>query len=241
LGKNLRFSLNNFEELPSTMDKANQMAKRGADEGSVIIASRQTKGKGRDGRIWESPEGGLYMSVILRPAVWASESHKLVYLAGNAAASALAGAIAKRIDIKWPNDLVYANLKVGGVLCEGSSVGRELNFAIVGVGINTNVDKFSSDLADKVTSVNQITGFETDNDKLARSVLNEISRRYEKFPDNFRELLDEWRGLTTTLGREVLCDGVRGKAVDIDDEGYLLLVDETGEETWVVSGSIEYP
>ncbi len=241
MGNNLRFSLNKFEELPSTMDRANQMAKRGADEGSVIIASRQAKGRGRDGRTWESPKGGLYVSVILRPAVWASESHKLVYLAGNAAAAALAGAIAKRIDIKWPNDLMYADKKVGGVLCEGSSVGRELDFAIVGVGINTNVEKFSSDLVGKATSVNEIIGFQIDNDKLARSVLNEISRRYESFPDNFRELLDEWKGLTTTLGRDVLCDGIRGKAIDVDDEGYLLLVDEKGEETWVVSGTIEYP
>lgn len=241
MGKGLKFSLHNFEELPSTMDKANQMAMRGADEGAVIIASKQTKGRGRDGNVWESPEGGLYMSVLLRPALWASESHKLVYLAGNSAASALAGAIGKRIEIKWPNDLIYADQKVGGVLCEGYSVGRELEFGIVGIGINTNVTGFVPDLAAKATSVLQITGFELDNDKLAGSVLNEISRRYEDFPDNFRELLGEWRELTNTLGRNVIVDGVRGKAMDIDEEGYLLFVDEDGEETWIVSGTIEYP
>ncbi|MCK4443150.1 MAG: biotin--[acetyl-CoA-carboxylase] ligase, partial [Thermoplasmata archaeon] len=210
MGRELKFSLHNFEALPSTMDKANQMAKRGAEEGSVIIASKQTKGRGRNGSLWESPEGGLYMSVILRPAVWASESHKLVYLAGNAAASALAGTIEKRIEIKWPNDLIYAEKKVGGVLCEGYSVGRELEFGIIGIGINTNVTGFAPDLVGKATSVHQITGFELDNDKLAGSILNEISRRYGGFPDNFRELLDEWRELTTTLGRDIIYDGVKG-------------------------------
>ena len=241
MGRELKFSLHNFEALTSTMDKANQMAKRGADEGSVVITSKQTKGRGRNRSLWESPEGGLYMSVILRPAVWASESHKLVYLAGNAAASALAGTIGKRIEIKWPNDLMYAEKKVGGVLCESYSVGRELEFGIMGIGINTNVTSFAPDLVGKATSVHQITGFELDNDKLAGSVLNEISRRYEDFPDNFQELLDEWRELTTTLGRDIICDGVKGRARDIDEEGYLLFVDEDGEETWIVSGTIEYP
>lgn len=223
------------------MDKANQMAMRGAEEGSVIISSKQTKGRGRNGRAWESPRGGLYMSVLLRPPMWAGESHKLVYLAGNATASALAGFIGKRIEIKWPNDLVYADQKIGGVLCEGYSVGRELEFGIVGIGINTNVPGFVPDLAGKATSVLQITGFELDNDKLAKSVLSEISRRYEDFPDNFRELLEEWKDLNATLGRNVICDGVRGKAVDVDEEGYLLFVDEDGEETWIVTATIEYP
>ncbi len=223
------------------MDKANQMAMRGAEEGSIVIASKQAKGRGRDGRVWESPRGGLYMSVILRPPMWASESHKLVYLAGNAAASALAGFIGKRIEIKWPNDLVYSEQKIGGVLCEGYSVGRELEFGIVGIGINTNVPGFVPDLAGKATSVLQITGFELDNDKLAGSILNEISRRYEDFPDNFRELLDEWKDLNATLGRSIVCDGVRGKAVDVDEDGYLLFVDEDGEEIWIASATIEYP
>jgi BirA family biotin operon repressor/biotin-[acetyl-CoA-carboxylase] ligase len=241
MGENLKFSLHNFEALPSTMDKANQMAMRGAEEGAVIIASKQTKGRGRNGSVWQSPEGGLYMSIILRPAVWTSESHKLVYLAGNAVAVALAGAMAKRIDIKWPNDLVYADQKVGGVLCEGYSMGKELEFAIVGIGINTNVTGFVPDLAGKATSVLQITGFELDNDKLTNLILKEISRRYEDFPDNFRDLIDEWRGFTSTLGRSIIVDGVKGKAVDVDEEGYLLFVDENGEETWIVSGTIEYP
>lgn len=241
MGEELKFSLHNFETLPSTMDKANQMAMRGADEGAAVVAKNQTKGRGRDGSVWESPRGGLHMSILLRPAIWASESHKLVYLAGNAAASALAGTIGKRIEIKWPNDLVYAEQKIGGVLCEGYSVGRELEFAVVGIGINTNVAGFVPDISAKATSVLQITGFELDNDKLVASILREISRRYEDFPDNFRELLDEWRDLNTTLGRNIICDGVKGKAVDIDEEGYLLFVDENGEETWIVSATIEYP
>ncbi len=233
--------MHNFDSLPSTMDKANQMAMRGAEEGSVVIASKQTKGRGRDARTWESPRGGLYMSVILRPALWASESHKLVYLAGNSAASALAATIGKRIEIKWPNDLVYADQKIGGVLCEGYSVGKELEFGIVGIGVNTNVAGFVSDTAGKATSVLQITGFELDNDKLVSSVLNEISRRYEDFPDNFRDILAEWKDLNATLGRDVVCDGVKGRAVDVDDEGYLLFVDKNGEETWIVSATIEHP
>jgi BirA family biotin operon repressor/biotin-[acetyl-CoA-carboxylase] ligase len=222
------------------MDTARRMGEEGCEEGTVIVANEQAKGRGRDGRGWESPRGGLYLSVVLRPDIAADKSHQLVLLAGNAAAQAIARIVGENIEIKWPNDVCHNGLKVGGLLCEGSSMGEKLRFAILGMGINTNVQGFSPELGGQATSILRIKNQEVDNDIVATSILNELSTRYADFPNNFPELLEEWRGLTTTLGREIMLDGKLVRALDVDDEGFLL-VEEGGKQRRIVSGTVEYP
>jgi biotin-(acetyl-CoA carboxylase) ligase len=95
-------------------------------------------------------------------------------------------------------------------------------------------------LKDKATSILRITDREVDNDKVAEVILHELSERYKDFPGNFPELLDEWRELTTTLDRSVVLDGKMVRALDVDDEGFLL-VDDGGRRRRVVSGTLEYP
>ncbi len=222
------------------MDTARKLAEGGCEEGAVVISKEQTRGRGRGGRKWMSPRGGLYLSVVLRPDIPADESHKLIFLAGNAAAIGLAHVTGENIEIKWPNDLCHNELKVGGILCESSSMGKELRFAILGMGINTDIRGLPPELEDKATSILRVTDREVDSDGVAEVVLNELSARYKDFPGNFSELLDEWRDLTTTLDRSVMLDGKMVTALDVDDDGFLL-VDDGGAQRRVVSGTLEYP
>ncbi|MFQ5885186.1 MAG: biotin--[acetyl-CoA-carboxylase] ligase, partial [Thermoplasmata archaeon] len=205
--KKLEFAVKHFKTLESTMDTAKEMAEEGAAEGTVIIADQQTCGRGRNSRTWESPQGGLYLSLILRPNVQASEAHKLIILSGVAAARALEELTKKRMETKWPNDLIHSGRKIGGLLCETSSLGEEIKFAVLGIGINTNISHFPSEIESTATSLLKITGNEVGNDLVADGTLKEISARYEGFPHNFPELLEEWRRLSNTLGRDVLLDG----------------------------------
>jgi len=239
--KKLEFVVKHFRTLESTMVTAREMAEKGAPEGTVIIADQQTHGRGRNGRTWESPQGGLYLSLILRPNIQASEAHKLIFLSGVAAAQALGELTKRRIEIKWPNDLIYTGRKIGGLLCEASSLGEEIKFAVLGIGINTNISHFPSEIEGTATSLLQITGNEVGNDLVADGILKEISARYEGFPHSFPELLEEWRALSNTLGRDILLDGEKVKAVDVDQEGFLIVVDKDGTRRRVVSGRIEYP
>jgi BirA family biotin operon repressor/biotin-[acetyl-CoA-carboxylase] ligase len=240
LPNELEFVIHHHDVLESTMDTARKMAEEGCEEGTVVIAREQTKGRGRGGRTWMSPRGGLYLSVVLRPDISAGESHKLIYLAGNATAVGLAHLTGENIDLKWPNDLYHNELKVGGILCESSSMGKDLRFAILGMGINTDVRGLPTELKDKATSIHRISNERVDNDRVAEVILNELSARYKNFPKNFRELLDEWRGITTTLDRSVILDGKMVKALDVDEDG-ALLVDDGGRKRKVVSGTLSYP
>jgi BirA family biotin operon repressor/biotin-[acetyl-CoA-carboxylase] ligase len=223
------------------MDTAKEMADDIAKEGTVVIADRQTEGRGRNGRTWDSPPGGLYLSLILKPRILVFEAHKLIFLSGTAVAEALRRTTGRKMEIKWPNDIIHADKKVGGLLCETSSLGKTLRFAVLGIGINTNVPRFSTDLEGGATSLLQIAGKEVDNDQVAERIMQEISTRYENFPENFQELLAEWKNLTNTLGRDVLLEGEMFRAIDIDEEGFLLVVDKEGKEKRIVSGTVDYP
>jgi BirA family biotin operon repressor/biotin-[acetyl-CoA-carboxylase] ligase len=240
LPNELKFVYHRHDVIESTMDTARKLAETGCEEGTVVIAKEQTRGRGRGGRTWRSPKGGLYLSVILRPPIPADESHKLVYLAANAAAVGLAHLTGEKIDLKWPNDLHHDGLKVGGILCESSSMGKGLRFAIIGMGINTDLRGLPGELKDTASSILRITNKEVDNDRVAEAILSELSSRYENFPDNFPELLDEWRELTTTLDRTVILDGGMVRALDVDNDGFLLVEDD-GRIRRVVSGTLGYP
>ncbi|UCD91683.1 MAG: biotin--[acetyl-CoA-carboxylase] ligase [Methanobacteriota archaeon] len=237
---NLEFVIEHFETLESTMNTAKELAEKGAKEGTVIIADRQTHGRGRDDRSWESPEGGLYLSLILKPDIPANEAHQLIFLSGVAVAKTLSEITEEKMEIKWPNDIVHSYGKIAGVLCETSTVGEELRYAVLGMGINTNIPHFSYELEESAISLLQITKNEYKNRRIAQRILEEISERYEDFPSNFPQLVGEWRVLSNILGKEVLLDGEKVKAIDVDEQGFLIVEDREGSQRKILSGTIEY-
>ena len=232
LGRNIFFS----REVGSTNEWAKELARLGACEGTVVLAETQTAGHGRLGREWLSPVGGLWFSVILRPQLTPAESARLVFAAGLAVAEALREQYGLRVETKWPNDVLVDGRKTCGVLTEMNSVGEKVNFVVVGVGVNVNFDVgkvFPKELQETATSLKKECGEQVSLDELLRVLLVKLEKTYESFTTGgFLPVLVEWRKYARFLGSQVEVsndDGrLRGVALDVDEEGALLLKQENG-------------
>lgn len=129
--------LHYFDRVSSTMDVLHELAAGGAEAGSAVLAGEQLEGRGSRGRSWHSPPGGLWLSVLFRPPV--AQGLEVISLrAGLAVAEAMQPLISERLQLKWPNDLMLRNRKLGGVLCEARWQGESLAWVAVGVGMNVN-------------------------------------------------------------------------------------------------------
>lgn len=207
----------------STNEVAKELAEQGASEGTAVIAREQTAGRGRLGRPWRSPPGGLWMSVVLRPVLPASQWPLLGFAAALAAAEAIEGVAGVPTQLKWPNDLIAGGRKVGGILVEAGGT-----YAVAGIGINANVtiDQVDSELAATATSLETLRGGPVDLPALAREVLSQFERFYDVLTKEPAAILQRWRERSTILGRRVQIVGVQtfeGLAEDVDMEGALLV------------------
>jgi len=185
-----------LRKVDSTNNFAKKLARYGAAEGTVVVAEEQTAGRGRHGRKWFSPKGGLYFSIILRPKVKVNEAVGIVVVAGLAAVKVLSEDYGLKVEVKWPNDVLLDGKKVCGILAEMSSVGEEVNYVVVGIGINVNsviAKDFPEELKPIAASLRE---------KLKRKVaLEPLLKRYlEKFEEvyethnllGFQPLMAEW-------------------------------------------------
>jgi BirA family biotin operon repressor/biotin-[acetyl-CoA-carboxylase] ligase len=226
---------------PSTNDVARRLAEGGAEAGSVVIADRQTAGRGRLGRAWWSPpDGAILMSVILRPRASRERIPALTLEAGLAVAEVL---IARGVDarLKWPNDVLVRGLKVAGILCElvDDTAGRSV--VIVGIGLNTNViaEGFPPELAGIATSVQAELGAPVDRDALARELVAAIVARARRF-DLAGLDVDAANALSMTARARVrAADGREGEALGIAGSGALrVLWDRASAPEEVFAGEI---
>lgn len=218
------------EETGSTNDDARQLALEGAPHGTAVLARRQLAGRGRDGRAFASPGGGMYLSVVLRPRAPPSAWGLLPIAAGLGVLDALArwGFDAR---LKWPNDVLLDGRKVGGILVE--SRWGEAPFAVVGVGLNlaaTPADlPLATCLAEHGAAPEARAAAEA-----AREGIVEAARRLD---EDARGVLDAARARCVTLGRMVAWEGGEGRAVDIDADG-ALVVESEGRRVRVVAGDV---
>ena len=190
-----------FSTIESTNDVASAIAQSGDCEGAVVIADAQTAGRGRRGHTWFSPAGsGLYVSIVLTPARARVERDRATTLLPLAAGVALAEAVdlmtALRIEIKWPNDLLIARRKLGGILAEAVTA-RALNTVdavVLGYGINVGAMAYPPELSDRATSLESELDRPVERAQLWVETLAAISRRYEDLLDGrFDAILDAWR------------------------------------------------
>lgn len=217
-------------------DSTNEMAKRESKmpHGTVFIANKQTKGKGRLGRSWESEKNtGIYMSVLIKDTLPLRDVAQLTLIAGVAVCRAL-GCNAK---IKWPNDVIIGSRKVSGILTERSG-----DAIICGIGVNVNTKVFPPELRDKATSLYIESGEKYDRDYICALILNEFEQLYNEFKvGGFENIYAEYFDLCATLGNDVVAiiDGeeVGGFACGISPEGGLIIDTEEGEIT-VTSGEV---
>jgi BirA family biotin operon repressor/biotin-[acetyl-CoA-carboxylase] ligase len=225
-----------FEETGSTNDVASQAGRRGAEGGLAIFAERQTAGRGRFGRRWESASHkGLWFSLLLRPELPLAHWTRLTTWTVVALASALEQHVRAKVDIKWPNDCFVNGRKVAGILIEAGHSLTQEPFAVIGIGVNVNhePDDFPPELAETATSLAIIEGEPVDRVALAATILRELSHRLPALNDGFAAIVAEAERRNFLIGRwiQVQVGGsvVEGMAEALDEQGQLLLRREDGE------------
>jgi BirA family biotin operon repressor/biotin-[acetyl-CoA-carboxylase] ligase len=224
--------------LGSTQERARELAQTGTPHGTLVIAEVQTGGRGRLGRSWGSPKGGLWMSLVLRPSFDATLAPRITQTAAVGVAKAL-WEIGVEARIKWPNDLLAGGKKICGILAESSAEnatlpaeGRRLDYAILGVGMNANLDPAELGVPDReVTTIRSELGHDVVLLDLLRALLSNLEAELGRIED-FGAVLDDWRKLDCTLGEKVRVrrfdDTIEGRAVDLSQEGALLLATPHG-------------
>ncbi len=226
-----------FDEVGSTQKVAAELANDGAAHGTVVIAERQSAGRGRMGRQWHSPPGlNLYQTIILRPTMPLAEVPRLSLVAGVAAAEALESVAAGLVALKWPNDVWLRGRKAGGIIAEAvTDPGQGLRCVLLGIGINVNLapDQIPEELRDKATSIRIATGRQCDRIALAAALFNRLDSRYMEIQQHgFAVVRPRWEGYSALTGKRVtVIDGgarITGTVRGIDAEGALMLETESG-------------
>ncbi len=216
-------------ETPSTIDLAKEWLRDGGPEGAVIIAGRQTEGRGRRGRQWASPEGGLWMSVIARPDIESARAGLLGIGFGLAAAEAVSAEAGCSVGVKWPNDLWLGGKKVGGVLVGSETRGTRVAAAVLSVGLNVNIS--AHDLPEEIrgtaTSLWEETGREHGLEALAARILEKLEEMWPGIVGEGEEIVARYRARDVLVGLDVSVAAgesiVRGRADGIDAGGALVL------------------
>jgi BirA family biotin operon repressor/biotin-[acetyl-CoA-carboxylase] ligase len=231
-----------YDVVESTNETAKELLEEDLEEGLTIWADRQAAGRGRQGRAWASPPGGLYVSVILRP----KEAHAWVLglLVGMPVVKALRhfGVFA---GLKYPNDAVYQGRKIAGILSEGV-YRRETYHVVVGVGVNTNVDleRLPPDVQGIATTMKREVNLFVANEEFLEYLLHQIDDLYSRYRNTRIEfLIKDYRGQCTTIGKRVAATTPKGKiegrAYDIAPNGALVIMDDQNAKHEFVDGNLK--
>ena len=218
-----------FPEVSSTMDTARDLARNNCSEFSVVIAGRQTAGRGRLNRQWRSEDGGLYFTVVLRPDIAVPISSRVNFLASLTMAQVLREGFHIEAAVKWPNDILVGECKLCGMLSELEAEADRIFFINIGMGINVNNDP--SGIEPAAISLKSLLGREVSRIELLTGFLDKFEKRLPNA--DFENVVSEWKKYTITLQRRVkivtrqeTCEGL---ALDVDENGALLV--ELGDGT----------
>ncbi len=210
-------------EVPSTMDVARSLAEDQIR--AVVIAERQTQGRGRLGREWLSPSGGLWLTLILLEPMPLREAFVLPYLSALAVAEALEKSYRVTPELKWPNDVLLQGKKVAGILLELNGEADYLKFVLIGIGVNLNNPVSHLTFPQEAISVSELLGGKVDRFLFLKNLLHAFAKSYEEA--NWPKILSRWKELSSTLGKKVrvqtLHGSYEGLALDLDDDGALIL------------------
>ena len=235
----------------STNDDAIRRAKEGGEEGEVFIAERQTAGRGRLGRAWESPPGkNLYLSILLRPPLRPVEALPMTLVVAASLHEAILPFLpaARRSDlkIKWPNDLYLGDKKLAGILTEMESDPNRVHWVVCGIGVDLNAEAedFSPEVRKIATSVRLATGGAVDRASVAAEVIDAMEREYERFlKEGSRPAIRFCEEYSYLKGKKVRAEGPEGKitgaVAGLDPQGFLLVRGEAGQTVTIRSGDVD--
>ena len=231
-----------YETTDSTMDVAHRLAAAGEPEGAIVVSEGQSKGRGRLGRSWLSPKGkGIYLSIILRPALQLDQIPFITLMTAVALARAVEAQTGLKPEIKWPNDLLFNGKKFAGILTELNAELNRIHYLVVGIGMNVNASK--APLPAHATSVGQELGERVDRVALARAIFSQMDLAYSQFlEEGVQPTLEGWRAFAGFLGKRirVVTEGrtVDGQAMDVDSTGALLVRTDHGFIESISAGEV---
>ena len=231
-----------FDTVSSTMDIAFQLGIKGLAEGTLVLAESQTKGRGRLGRSWFSPKyKGIYLSLILRPKILPNQASIFTLLSAVSICDALKEIVGVEAKIKWPNDILIHNKKLGGILTELNAEMDEIYFIIIGMGLNVNNDKKT--LIDGATSLKEQKKENINRITLLQEILRKIEANYLLFQKKgSQSIIEKWCSYNITLGKRVkiICqkEHLEGQAMSIDIDGGLLLRNDSGLTQKIMTGDV---
>ncbi len=242
-GRNMEY----FDEIDSTNNYCKQQAEMGAEHGFLVVADRQVSGRGRRGRVWETPSGiSIAMSLLLRPDIATECASMITLVAALSVAHAIRNVSGLDAKIKWPNDIVINGKKVCGILTEMSVEFSAINYVVVGIGINVNNASFPEELADMATSIYLEKHEMVSRSKLIAEILINFERYYRIFletqdmsglKDVYEERLvnkDERVRVMSANGRV----DDEGTALGIDDIGRLVIKSDDGRQKNIMAGEV---
>jgi BirA family biotin operon repressor/biotin-[acetyl-CoA-carboxylase] ligase len=236
----------------STMESTQKLAillaeKKTSSEGIVIIAEQQTGGHGRENRKWLSPTGGIWLSVILRPRTSASQITLLPFAAAIAVHEAIQKTTNLNPKLRWPNDVMINGKKVAGILVDISMEADLINYAIIGIGINANIDSLALSSAVesniRITSISDELGYKISILELTKLTLEQLEYHYLRMKDSLpHTIIEQWKNNSDILHHEVEVIGrhntIKGIAEDVKDDGSLLVRTHEGKEINVVASDV---
>lgn len=221
----------------STNTRIKQLAAQGAPDGTVYIAAAQSAGRGRNGRTFLSPPGGLYLSMLLRPGCSAEEALSITPMAAVAACRAVKQVCGLLCGIKWPNDVVLGGKKLCGILTEAST-DKDGLFLVPGIGVNVNTEEFPPELRPVAGSLFLHSGKKTELEDLARALIQQMDELYAAWKADKNAFLEEYRALCVNTGREVLVGDRPAKALGIAEDYSLLVEYPDGTKENIACGEV---
>lgn len=232
----------------STNSHAKRLAHEGAPEGTVVLAESQTSGRGRRGRSWFSPAGqSIYASIILRPAMAPSQTPQITLMTAVAVARALQKSTGLNATIKWPNDILISDKKIAGILTEITTEMDTVDYVVVGLGVNVNTTAadMPPDIRSIATSVRIESGSRFSRINLLCTLLHHFESSYGTLQrDGFKPIMAQWREMSDIIGQPVHVDVLdtrhTGIVEAVDDDGVLILKDDSGQRHRIFSGDVTH-
>ena len=243
-GKLIGRPLYYYPEIGSTNDEAFRLGIADTPEGAVVIAESQTSGKGRLQRVWHSPAGSnIYTSILLRPNFAPDQAPLISIAAGVAVAEILSKYCPGHVQLKWPNDVLLNKKKVSGILAQMKTSADDIDFVVLGIGINVNIayNQLPLDIQSIATSLAIETGRGIDRLELIISLYENIAKWYKELTQSgFDAIKKKWLNFAPMIGQQVQVmfrnEVVSGKALGLDDDGLLIILTVDNETVKVSAG-----